>query len=107
MAQVRVRLRAPPQAVVVALSRRRSFRTWESLVFRVLRAHEIAGSNPAVLTFLRWGLCWYGRRLLSVTSQVRFLPPQLTGLSFVSGPWSFVGNALSSRRTNDNWTKDQ
>ena len=25
-------------------------RTWESLVFRVLRAHEIAGSNPAVLT---------------------------------------------------------
>ncbi len=25
-------------------------RTWESLVFRVLRAHEIAGSNPVVLT---------------------------------------------------------
>ncbi len=26
------------------------FRAWESLAFRVLRAHEIAGSNPAVLT---------------------------------------------------------
>ena len=26
------------------------FRTWESLVFRVPRAHEIVGSNPAVLT---------------------------------------------------------
>ena len=25
-------------------------RTWESLGFRVLRAHEIVGSNPAVLT---------------------------------------------------------
>jgi hypothetical protein len=27
----------------------------------VPRAHEIAGSTPAVLTSLRWGLCWYGR----------------------------------------------
>ena len=27
----------------------------------MLRAHEIAGSTPAVLTSLRWGLCWYGR----------------------------------------------
>jgi hypothetical protein len=27
-----------------------SFRTWESLGFRVLRAHEIVGSNPTVLT---------------------------------------------------------
>ena len=26
------------------------FRAWESLVFRVPREHEIAGSNPAVLT---------------------------------------------------------
>ena len=26
------------------------FRVWESLVFRVLREHEIAGSNPAILT---------------------------------------------------------
>jgi hypothetical protein len=26
------------------------FRMWESLGFRVLRAHEIAGSNPAILT---------------------------------------------------------
>ena len=31
------------------------FRTWESLGFRVLRAHEIAGSNPAVLTFVAVG----------------------------------------------------
>ena len=37
-------------------------RTWESLVLRVLRAHEIAGSNPAVLTsVMRWGPCWYGQ----------------------------------------------
>ena len=26
------------------------------------REHEIAGSNPAVLTFvMRWGPCWYGQ----------------------------------------------
>ena len=31
-------------------SRALVFRTWESLAFRVPRAHEIAGSNPAVLT---------------------------------------------------------
>jgi hypothetical protein len=37
------------------------FRTWESLVLRVLREHEIVGSNPTVLTRLRWGPCWYGR----------------------------------------------
>ena len=63
-------------------------RAWESLGIRVLREHEIAGSNPAVLTLIdcgksfvpvrrttpnnvvrhpiqtpglvRWGLCWYG-----------------------------------------------
>ncbi len=27
-----------------------NIRTWESLGFRVLRAHEIVGSNPTVLT---------------------------------------------------------
>ena len=37
-----------------------SIRMWESLVFRVHREHEIAGSNPVVLTLLlRWVLCWY------------------------------------------------
>ena len=30
-------------------------RTWESLVFRVVRVHEIAGSNPAVLTSIAVG----------------------------------------------------
>ena len=40
MADVRVRL--PLGAL--------RFRTWESLAFRVPREHEIAGSNPAVLT---------------------------------------------------------
>ncbi len=30
-------------------------RTWESLVFRVLREHEIAGSTPAVLTLIAVG----------------------------------------------------
>ena len=30
-------------------------RTWESLVFRVPRAHEIAGSTPAVLTLIAVG----------------------------------------------------
>jgi hypothetical protein len=40
MADVRVRL--PLGAL--------DFRVWESLVFRVLREHEIAGSNPAILT---------------------------------------------------------
>ena len=51
MAEVRVRL---PLGALES-------RTWESLVFRVLREHESAGSNPAVLTRLRWGLCWYGQ----------------------------------------------
>ena len=32
-------------------------RMWESLVFRVLRVHEIAGSNPIVLTFLKTIRC--------------------------------------------------
>ena len=27
------------------------FRMWESLVFRVLREHESAGSNPVILTY--------------------------------------------------------
>ena len=27
-----------------------TFRTWESLAFRVVRNHEIVGSNPTVLT---------------------------------------------------------
>ena len=44
-------------------------RTWESLVLRVLRVHEIVGSNPTVLTgasrtdndMMRWPPCWYGR----------------------------------------------
>ena len=40
MADVRVRL--PLGAL--------DFRVWESLAFRVLREHEIAGSNPAILT---------------------------------------------------------
>ena len=42
---------------------------WESLVFRVFREHEIAGSNPAILTgasrtdddLMRWVLCWHGK----------------------------------------------
>ena len=59
MAEVRVRL--PLGALII--------RTWESLGFRVLRAHEIVGSNPAVLTgasrtdsdLMRWVLCWYGK----------------------------------------------
>ena len=42
MADVRVRL--PLGAL--------DFRVWESLVFRVLREHEIAGSNPAILTYM-------------------------------------------------------
>ena len=60
------------------------FRVWEGLVFRVLREHENAGSNPAILTGasrtnndcggFRVGT---GGRLLTVLSQVRFLPPQL------------------------------
>ena len=45
------------------------FRTWESLVFRVPREHEIVGPNPTVLTgasrtdndLMRWVLCWYGK----------------------------------------------
>ncbi len=40
MADVRVRL--PLGALQI--------RVWESLAFRVLREHEIAGSNPAILT---------------------------------------------------------
>src|SRR5947209_3107090 len=53
-------------------------RVWESLAFRVLRAHEIAGSNPAILTDDCGGFCvGTGGRLLTALSQVRFLPPQL------------------------------
>ena len=52
MAEVRVRL--PLGAL--------NLRVWESRVFRVLREHEIAGSNPDILTWiLRWVPCWYGR----------------------------------------------
>ena len=37
-------------------------RVWESLAFRVLREHEIVGSNPTILTdLMRWVPCWYGR----------------------------------------------
>ena len=36
--------------MAVQLPPQQDIRTWESLVFRVLREHEIAGSNPAVLT---------------------------------------------------------
>jgi hypothetical protein len=75
MAEVRVRL--PLGA--------HDFRVWESMVFRVLREHEIAGSNPAILTGARVALTNYcggfrvgtGGRLLTALTQVRFLPPQL------------------------------
>src|SRR5438445_12918371 len=57
------------------------FRTWESLEFRVPRAHEIAGSNPAVMTVHCGGFrAGTGRRLLIAPTQVRFLPPQLCAL---------------------------
>ena len=45
------------------------------------RAHEIAGSNPAVLTLFCGGTrAGTGRRLLTAPTQVRFLPPQLCAL---------------------------
>lgn len=49
MADVWVRL--PLGALVSASSggTDETFRVWESLVFRVRREHEIAGSNPAIL----------------------------------------------------------
>jgi hypothetical protein len=59
---------------------RSCFRTWESLGFRVPRAHEIAGSNPAVLTYCGGTRAGTGRRLLTAPTQVRFLPPQLCAL---------------------------
>ena len=67
MAEVRVRL--PLGAL--------NSRTWESLVFRVLRAHEIAGSNPAILTFLI--RCQIAVIDLPVKqgTEVRPLPPEL------------------------------
>ena len=44
----------------------------------MLREHEIAGSNPAILTFDCGGTrVGTGRRLLTALTQVRFLPPQL------------------------------
>lgn len=50
MADVRVRL--PLGAFVSAVKAEQTtlLRVWESLVFRVRREHEIAGSNPAILT---------------------------------------------------------
>src|SRR5262245_32013832 len=53
---------------------------WESLAFRVPRAHEIAGSNPAILTYCGGSRAGTGRRLLTAPTQVRFLPPQLCAL---------------------------
>ena len=58
---------------------------WESLPFfamkegRVPRAHENVGSNPTTLTEEHCGgvRAGTGRRLLIVTTQVRFLSPQL------------------------------
>ena len=44
------------------------------------RAHEIAGSNPAVLTYCGGSRAGTGRRLLTAPTQVRFLPPQLCAL---------------------------
>ena len=41
------------------------------------RAHEIAGSNPAILTYCGGTRAGTGRRLLTAPTQVRFLPPQL------------------------------
>jgi hypothetical protein len=46
----------------------------------VPRAHEIAGSNPAVLTYCGGTRAGTGRRLLTAPTQVRFLPPQLCAL---------------------------
>lgn len=48
----------------------------------VLRGHEIVGSNPAILTELEThcggARVGTGGRLLTASTQVRFLPPQLT-----------------------------
>ena len=44
------------------------------------RAHEIAGSNPAVLTYCGGTRAGTGRPLLTAWAQVRFLPPQLCAL---------------------------
>ena len=75
LARAEERVRLPLGALV--------FRTWESLASvyltarRVPRAHEIAGSNPAVLTYCGGSRAGTGRRLLTAPTQVRFLPPQL------------------------------
>ena len=53
LAMADVRVRFPLGAL--------DLRVWESLVFRVLRAHEIAGSNPAILTDDCGAPCLYGR----------------------------------------------
>src|SRR5687768_8286255 len=62
MAEVRVRL--PLGAS--------SLRAWESLGFRRFREPErqplrggARGSNPAALTLLRWGLCWYRQAVVN------------------------------------------
>ena len=70
LARAEERVRFPLGALFV-------FRVWESLAFRVLRAHETAGSNPAILTYCGGTRAGTGRRLLTARAQVRFLPPQL------------------------------
>ena len=54
---------------------------WESLAIRLLREQEIAGSNPAIPTVDRddsgGARAGTSARLLTGTTQVRFLPPQL------------------------------
>ena len=77
---------------------------WESLGFRVLREHEIAGSNPAAPTYCGGTRVGTGRRLLIALTQVRFLPPQLTTKR--KGKPTGDGSRLESGRAAMPWEFD-
>ena len=78
------------------------FRTWESLVFRVPREHEIVGSNPTVLTgasrtdndMMRWSPCWYGRAAVN-RADAGSIPTLVT---FDAIPWSSGKDAWMTPR---------
>ena len=69
----------PAGCIVVRHRSRSIISVWESMEIRVPRAHENVGSNPTSLTGKHCGgvRAGTGRRLLIVTTQVRFLSPQL------------------------------
>ena len=73
-----------------------TLRTWESLVFRVLRVHEIVGSNPAVLTHLI--RCGQTVRQLPVKESIEGSNPSAGAFSKREGQANWRWQPLESGR---------